>query len=290
MFYWWRPLNFAACMAHCTPDPISANLRAAVVGLNPFKLLLDSEDLNSCYCCQVCSPPLLLLSPSGGWGDILYYTIRARLQSLGLHPPFSFRTSLGLPCLSSHSAALQPPSSIDPTISSCTFPWRCNFQHINTRGWRALFLPCLQCHWSSLLLAHWLPIPIPNLSQQHYTAASFTYSSQLQYNTKTDTPQLPTPRETHLPTPPSTSVDVHLPFTFHHCPRVWLNGLRRSSEPQCTGREEHIHCLKTHTNHTCKHTETYTSTGIWPSSKQRKQKPQGGSVGRLIGILILKIN
>lgn len=57
----------------------------------------DSNNLNSCCCWHSSIPPFLELSPSGDWGDILYYAISGRLRSLGLQLLFSFRTRLWLP-------------------------------------------------------------------------------------------------------------------------------------------------------------------------------------------------
>lgn len=86
-------LTFAACMAHCTQQPL-------------FKPFSQSQD-----CCggfeyvRLAEQPLLELSPSGDWGDILHYAIRGRLRRLALHPLFSFRTSLSSPRLSCSLAA-----------------------------------------------------------------------------------------------------------------------------------------------------------------------------------------
>lgn len=59
--------------------------------------LFDSKDLNSRCCWHSSIPPFLELSPSGDWGDILYYAISGRLQSLGLQLLFLFRTRPWLP-------------------------------------------------------------------------------------------------------------------------------------------------------------------------------------------------
>lgn len=57
----------------------------------------DSNDLNSCCCWHSSISPFLGLSPSGDWGDILYYAISGRLRSLGLQLLFLFRTRPWLP-------------------------------------------------------------------------------------------------------------------------------------------------------------------------------------------------
>lgn len=100
---------------------------SGLLDLNLFNLLPDSKDLNSRVCRQhpPHPPPPHPVSGSAPLMTEVTYCIRPSEEGYSVlvcNPLFSFRTSLGLPRLCSHSAASQPPSSIDPTISSSTFP------------------------------------------------------------------------------------------------------------------------------------------------------------------------
>lgn len=123
----------------------------------------DSKDLNSRCCWHSSIPPFLELSPSGDWGDILYYAISGRLRSLGVQLLFLFRTRpwLPLPFLQlcsprpiliwqSHQACF-----LEDAISSTS-----------TQGWSTLFWQHLPCHWSGLQLAPWFSISMFTLCCQ----------------------------------------------------------------------------------------------------------------------------
>lgn len=94
------------------------------------------------------------------------YCIMPSVEGYGVWVYNSYSYSgLGLAALA-FPAALQPPYYIDLAISSSMFPWRCNIQHINTRGWSTLFWQHLPCHWSGLQLAPWFSISLSTLCCQ----------------------------------------------------------------------------------------------------------------------------
>lgn len=242
---------------HSLFKSLSANPRIAVVELNLFNLLLDSKDLNSLYCWQAPSPPTSLAQPLWWlrWHIVLDH--QRKVTEPWSAPPYSHSgpASASLPF-----PDVQQPGSPHPLLIPQSHQARFLEDAISTTSTHRAGALCSSRSRRVIDLVHRLltgsPIPPPcsPCSMFHCCQLHLKAAHTHQKKKKTDTPHPPTPSESHL----STWANVHPLFTFHRCPRFWLNGVQGSGEPWCTHRLARTTLINTHKMHTRAQPHTQT--------------------------------